>query len=124
MEETRRRFLMTLAAAASCSAAADGSVLAQTKRAPFPLPPPAAEQQNPAETGAPKTASERAKRAAVQQNEKEFRADVARLYQLASDLKQDVEKTVTTEVFSLQIYRRTEEIEKVAKQLKARAKGQ
>ncbi len=115
---------MTLAAAASCSAAADGSVLAQTKRAPFPLPPPAAEQQNPAEAREPKTASERAKRAAVQQNEKEFRADVARLYQLASDLKQDVEKTITTEVFSLQIYRRTEEIEKVAKQLKARAKGQ
>ncbi len=124
MEETRRRFLVTLAAVASSTLATDASVFAQTKRTPFPLPPPSAEQQNPAEPQEPKTDAERAKRAAMQQNEKEFRADVARLYQLTSDLKQDVEKLVTTEVFSLPMYRRTEEIEKVAKRLKARAKGQ
>jgi hypothetical protein len=123
MLETRRRFLMTLAAVAGWFASPGRSAFAQTKRAPFPLPPPSAEQQNPAEQQAPKTDTERAKRAALQQNEKEFRAGVDRLYQLASELKQQVDQTMTTQVFSLQMYRKTQEIEKVAKLLKGKAKG-
>jgi hypothetical protein len=124
MVETRRGFLMTMAAAASCSAGMAGSVFEQTRGSPFPSPPPPAETQNPAEAEAGKPDAQSAKRAALRQNEKEFRAEVDRLYQLAIELKQEVDKTVTTEVFSVQMYKRTEEIEKVAKQLKARAKGQ
>lgn len=124
MPETRRRFLMTLAAAASCSVAADGFVLAQVHNTkPFPNPPQSAETQNPAESAAAKSDPQNAKRVALQQNEKEFRAGVERLYRLASELKQEVDKTVTTEVFSVQMYKRTEEIEKVAKLLKSKAKG-
>jgi flagellar motility protein MotE (MotC chaperone) len=124
MWETRRRFLMTLAAAASCSVAADGSAFAQTRKSnPFPTPPESAETQNPAEVAAAKSDPQSAKRAALQQNEKEFRAEVDKLYQLAIELKQEVDKTVTTEVFSVQMYKRTEEIEKVAKILKGKAKG-
>ena len=124
MEETRRRFLMTLAAAASCSVAADRSVFAQQRKEnPFPTPPPSSETQNPAEAGAANPDAQSAKRAALQQNEREFRAGVNRLYQLASELKQEVDKTVTTEIFSVQMYKKTEEIEKVAKLLKGKAKG-
>lgn len=123
MEETRRYFLMTLAATASCFVAADCPVFAQTRRTPFPLPPPAAVQQNPAETDPAKQGTEQAKRAALKQNEKEFRAGVSQLYRMASELKQEVDKTPTSDVFSVQMYRRTEEIEKLAKQLKAKAKG-
>jgi flagellar motility protein MotE (MotC chaperone) len=124
MGETRRRFLMTLAAAASCSAATDGSLLAQVHNTkPFPNPPESAETQNPAEAAAAKSGPQNAKRVALQQNEKEFRAGVERLYRLASELKQEVDKTVTTEIFSVQMYKRTEEIEKVAKLLKSKAKG-
>jgi hypothetical protein len=124
MRETRRRFLMTLAAAASCSAATDGSVLAQVHNTkPFPNPPQSAETQNPAEAASGKSDPQSAKRVALQQNEKEFRAGVDRLYRLASELKQEVDKTVTTEIFSVQMYKRTEEIEKVAKLLKSKAKG-
>ena len=126
MGATRRKFLVTLAAAASCSVAANGAAFAQAgpKKTPFPTPPPSAEQENPAEQQrVPATESERAKRLAMQQNEKAFRADVAKLYQLASTLKEDVEKLPTMQVLSLQMYKRTEEIEKVAKDLKAKAKG-
>ncbi|HXE33771.1 MAG TPA: hypothetical protein VN087_07665 [Verrucomicrobiae bacterium] len=124
MAETRRRFLVTLAAAASCSVAADGSVLAQVrKNNPFPTPPESAETQNPAEVAAAKSDPQSAKRVALQQNEKEFRVDVDRLCQLATELKQEVDRTVTTEVFSMQMYKRTQEIEKVAKMLKSKAKG-
>jgi flagellar motility protein MotE (MotC chaperone) len=125
MEETRRRFLMTLAAAASWSVAMPGAVTAQVhKNNPFPSPPESAETQNPAEqAAAAKSDPQTAKRIALQHNEKEFRAGVERLYELASELKQEVDKTVTTDVFSLQMYKRTEEIAKVAKLLKGKAKG-
>lgn len=124
MRETRRSFLMALVAAASCSATADGIVFGlQRKNNPFPTPPAAAETQNPAEAQADKSDPKNAKRVALQQNEKEFRAGVNRLCQLAGELKEEVDKTVTTEVFSVQMYKKTEEIEKVAKMLKGKAKG-
>jgi hypothetical protein len=124
MGETRRRFLMALVAAASCSVATDSSVFAQQRKEnPFPTPPPSSETQNPAEAGAANPDAQSAKRAALKQNEKEFRAGVDRLYQLAGELKGEVDKTVTTEVFSVQLYKKTAEIEKVAKLLKDKAKG-
>jgi hypothetical protein len=124
MGETRRRFLMTLAAAASCSVATHGTVFGQVRNTkPFPTPPASAETQNPAEKDGTIPDPQSAKRAALKHNEKEFRAGVDRLYQLASELKQEVEKTGTTEVFSVHMYKRMEEIEKVAKLLKGRAKG-
>ncbi|HXN51440.1 MAG TPA: hypothetical protein VN943_05830 [Candidatus Acidoferrum sp.] len=60
----------------------------------------------------------------MQENEREFRAGVERLYQLTSELRDEVQKTVTSEVLSIRMYKRTEEIEKLAKQLKSKAKGQ
>jgi len=124
MGETRRRFLTTLAAAASCSVATHGTVSRQVRNTkPFPTPPASAETQNPAEKDRTSSDSQSAKRAALKQNEKEFRAGVDRLYQLASELKQEVDKTGTLEVFSVRMYKRMEEIEKVAKLLKGRAKG-
>jgi len=124
MGETRRRFLMSLVAAASCSVATDGSVFAQVrKNNPFPSPPAPAETQNPAEMDAASRDPQSAKRVALRQNEKEFRAGVNRLYQLASELKQQLDTTPTMQVFSVQMYKRTEEIEKVAKLLKGKAKG-
>ncbi len=123
MLETRRWFLITLAAAASCSTAPYDTAFAQAqKKTPFPTPPASAETQNPAEINAASRDPQSAKRVALKQNEKEFRADVDRLYQLASELKQEVDKTPTTEVFSVQMYKRTEEIEKVAKLLKGKVK--
>jgi hypothetical protein len=123
MWETRRRFLVTLAAA-SCSVTTHGTVLSQADRKNhFPTPPAAAETQNPAEKDGTVSDPRSAKRAALKQNEKEFRAGVDRLYQLAGELKQEVDKTMTMEVFSVQMYKRTEEIERVAKLLKGKVKG-
>jgi len=64
-----------------------------------------------------------AKRAQLQQNEKEFREGVERLYQLTGELREEVQKTVTTDVLSMRMVKKTEEIEKLAKVLKAKAKG-
>ena len=110
LRETRRRFLVTLAAA-GCSVTANGSALGQVHNTkPFPSPPQSAETQSPAEAEAASAKSDpqSSKRIALQQNEKEFRAGVERLYQLAGELKQEVDKTVTTQIFSVPMYKRTE----------------
>jgi hypothetical protein len=64
-----------------------------------------------------------AKRGRLQQNEREFREGVDRLYQLTSELRDELQKTPTTDVFSVHIVKQTEAIEKLAKLLKSKAKS-
>jgi hypothetical protein len=122
MRGTRRAFVMTMAAAGGLLAAEKGWPFAQYPPTP-PPPPQPAETRNPAEIHADPRAAAAAKRALLQQNEKEFREGVERLYQLASELREEVEKTPTTDVLSLRMVKKTEQIEKLAKMLKNRAKG-
>jgi heme oxygenase len=78
---------------------------------------------NPAEVHSDPAAAAAAKRARLIQNEKEFREGVEHLYQLTSDLRDELQKTVTTDVLSVRMVKKTEEIEKLAKLLKNKAKG-
>src|SRR5579863_9263731 len=110
MVKTRRRFLATLAAASSCCAAMATPVSGQKKRNPYPTPPQPAENQNPADAQGSKSASDSAKRAAMQQKEKEFRTEVDRLYQLVIELKREVDETPTKDIFSVKMFKRMEEI--------------
>jgi len=48
---------------------------------------------------------------------------VRKLYELASDLKNEVEKTDSTTILSVAMLKKADEIEKLAKQIKDRAKG-
>jgi len=122
MLETRRVFVLAMAAAAGFLAAEDGWPFAQYPPTP-PPPPRPAETPNPAEIHSNPQATAAAKRAWLQQNEKEFREGVERLYQLTGQLREELQKTTTTEVFSVRMVKKTEEIEKLAKLLKNRAKG-
>ncbi|GAC1668291.1 MAG: hypothetical protein NVS9B4_24180 [Candidatus Acidiferrum sp.] len=63
------------------------------------------------------------KKAALQENEKDIKKNVAKLYALAGDLKAEVDKTNSVNVLSIALLRKVEEIEKLAKEIKARAKG-
>ena len=58
----------------------------------------------------------------AEENRKALRKDVERLYDLAAQLKTDVEKTDSTTVLSLALVKKAEEIEKLAKHIKGRAK--
>jgi hypothetical protein len=120
MRETRRTFVLALAAAASSLAAPQPLLFAQ-RRGGFPTPPQPAEKQNPA--AIPNDANRASAKALLQENEREFRAGIERLYQLTSELRDEVQKTATSEILSLRIYKKTEEIEKLAKQLKNKVKG-
>src|SRR6266446_4678666 len=119
MLETRRVFVLAMAGAAGFLATAEGWFYAQYP----PTPPPPAETPNPAEMHSNSRATAAAKRARMQQNEKEFREGVERLYQLSGELREEVQKTTTTEVLSVHMVKKTEEIEKLAKMLKNKAKG-
>lgn len=60
---------------------------------------------------------------ALAENAKELRNRVDRLCRLASDLRSDLDNTDAAKVFSVGLTRKAQEIEKLAKDIKARAKG-
>ncbi|MCU1243875.1 MAG: hypothetical protein JWO71_4601 [Candidatus Acidoferrum typicum] len=62
-------------------------------------------------------------KAMLEERQKNIKKDVEKLYDLATQLKTEVEKTDSTTVLSLAMLKKAEEIEKLAKQIKDRAKG-
>jgi hypothetical protein len=59
----------------------------------------------------------------LENNDKDMKKKVEQLYQLASQLKAEVEKTDSSKVLSLDLVRKAEEIEKLAHDIKNRSKG-
>jgi hypothetical protein len=85
-------------------------------------PPPIDEQDvTKGEHEPPPTASSR--KAALDENEKDIKKKVGRLFQLATELKDEVDKTDSAKVLSLGMVKKAEEIERLAKDIKTRAKG-
>jgi hypothetical protein len=63
------------------------------------------------------------RKAALEENEKDIKKKVEKLFQLATELKEEVDKTDSAKVLSLAMLKKAEEIEKLAKDIKSRAKG-
>jgi hypothetical protein len=59
----------------------------------------------------------------LEANDKDIKKSVEKLFQLATELKNEVEKTDSATVLSLAMVRKAEEIERLAKEIKSRAKG-
>jgi hypothetical protein len=57
-------------------------------------------------------------------NQKDIKRDVQRLFELAEELKKEVEKTDSSEVLSLTLVHKAEEIEKLAKRIKGLARAE
>jgi hypothetical protein len=121
MHETRRKFVTALAVTAGSLIAWRGVLFAQ--RPITPPPPPAPAETQPPEDNSRVPGIEAARRELLRRNEKEFREGVERLYQLTGELREEVQKTPTAGVLSVHLYKKTEEIEKLAKQLKNKARG-
>lgn len=56
-------------------------------------------------------------------NQEQIAASVQQLYKLAGELKDEVEHTNLTATFSLDFVKKAQQIEKLAKQIKEKAKG-
>ena len=63
------------------------------------------------------------KKALLEQRQKDIKKDVEKLFDLATQLKTEVEKTDATTTLSLAMVHRAEEIEKLARQIKDNARG-
>lgn len=59
----------------------------------------------------------------LEENEKDIKKKVEKLYELATELKAEVDKTDSSKVLSLNMVRKAEEIEKLARDIKNRSKG-
>jgi len=59
----------------------------------------------------------------LKENQKNLRRDADHLLQLAQELKDEADKTEQTDVLSLSLIRRAEEIEKLARQIKGLARS-
>lgn len=62
-------------------------------------------------------------KALLEANEKDIKKNIEKLFQLATDLKTEVEKTDSSQILSLALVKKAEEIEKLAHDIKTRAKG-
>jgi hypothetical protein len=116
MSETRRSLLRFLPAAALFAA------VAFLTRGQEPFPP---SRQNPVRPGEddPNFPAKTSSKAVLEENQKDIKKNVEKLFDLASELKEQVEKTDSTKTLSLALVRKAEEIEKLARQIKERAKG-
>jgi hypothetical protein len=59
----------------------------------------------------------------LEENEKDIKKKVEKLYELATELKAEVDKTDSSKVLSLNLIRKAEEIEKLAHDIKNRSRG-
>jgi hypothetical protein len=125
MQCTRRSFLVFGAQVAFAGASAlliphpaRTAQPPQQQRNPHPYTPAVPDAKG-GETGAalpdPKTV--------LKEDQKELRKDVDQLYKLAQELKEESEKTDVLAVLSLPMIHKAEEIEKLAKKIRDRAKG-
>ena len=95
------------------------------------LPPKSRAQQDPIplNNGDPKPGDDSSpfppgsRKAALEENEKNIKKKVDKLFQLATELKEEVDKTDSAKVLSVAMLKKAEEIEKLAKEIKNRAKG-
>ena len=115
MLESRRSLLRVL----SAGAAASFFVMFVHGQDPFPP------KQGPLRPGEddPNLPAKAASKAALEENQKDIKKNVEKLFDLASQLKDQVEKTDSTTTLSLALVKKAEEIERLARQIKERAKG-
>ena len=127
MNRSRRRIL------AACSGGIAAALLhSATSAAQEPLPgtPPAPTSRRNGLPHEPGTADDSgnpgqpsATKTVLEQRQKDIKKDVEKLFDLATQLKNEVEKTDATAVLSMAMVKKAEEIEKLAKQISNRARG-
>jgi len=118
MTDTRRSFLTALGGTALIFMRA---AILSGQAKPTSRPATSDPSQEP-ESSDPSPMKSPAK-ALLEANEKDIKKNIEKLYQLATDLKAEVEKTDSSQFLSLALVKKAEEIEKLAHDIKTRAKG-
>lgn len=122
MLENRRNFLITSAATVVSLISGSFAALGQSRRRSLPDPPtPGDPKQRDklADPSDPKTAQQ----AKAQNRKRQFRDDVDKLVQMSNELREELNATPAVNVLSVKMYKRVQEIAKLAKQMEATLKG-
>jgi hypothetical protein len=119
MTATRRSFLRLVEAFGAVALFSGACTIAGGQNPPPPRSDPRPRERDEDAALPPPGAG----KAVLQENEKGIKKSIEKLFQLASELKAEVEKTDSSQVLSLGLVRKAEEIEKLAKEIKTRAKG-
>ena len=117
MRENRRNFLTLLGATAVATAFFVRNAFSQS---PISQPQQAGNPRKDEDSPVPPAA---ATKAILESNEKDIKKSIEKLFDLATELKAEVEKTDSSKVLSLGLVKKAEEIEKLAHEIKSRAKG-
>jgi len=126
METGRRSFFPALVVALvgerALFAGQQGRVAGQRGRVPVPSLPQIPDASGSA---APPDmpVSRRDPHEQLRENQKNLRRDADRLLQLAQELKEEADKTEQTDVLSLSLVHKAEEVEKLARQIKGLARA-
>jgi cytochrome P450 len=115
MELQRRALLSGIAATLAAAAALPAATQGRHESAPSPFPNPA-NPAGPDDVPLPPRATD--PKVMLKEDQKELRRDVDRLLQMAKDLKDESDKTPETDVLSLSLVKKVEDIEKLAHQIK------
>jgi peptidoglycan hydrolase CwlO-like protein len=115
--KSRRKFLTMFLASGVPLGFASYSIRAQESQTKPPSPPKLPQKDD--DTEEPKFDS----KAVLEANQKDIKKNIERLFQLASELKAEVEKTDSVQVLSVSMIKKAEEIEKLAKGIRSRAIG-
>jgi hypothetical protein len=119
MKTERRFFLSVIAATLAGTRALLAGGQGQRRDGPGRVPqiPDASNSTGADDTPLPPRADPKTQ---LKEDQKALRRDVDRLVQLAKDLKDESDKTPETDVLSLSLVKKVEEIEKLAHQIKDR----
>jgi len=125
LADPSRRNVLRVASATACafflrvgSGAAQGA-----ERLEVPQAPASRRDNREHDDNDPTLPAAATKKALLEQRQKDIKKDIEKLFDLATQLKAEVEKTDATTTLSLAMVRRAEEIEKLARQIKDNAKG-
>lgn len=123
MSNSRRRWLMTAAGSLTVLAAKPFLLgqMGQGRTVPKAQPYPNGRDPNAAPGN--DDPSRLDPKAVQQANQKKLREDIKQLYEMVSDLKDQMDKTDPNSTLSVSLVKKTEQIEKLAKQIKGLAKG-
>jgi hypothetical protein len=119
--ESRRSLLITFVSAAGVLAASPFLLSPQTIR---PVPSPNAPNPNsPHRIGDPEPTTGTDPKAIDKQNQAEIRLEVQKLSDLVNELKEQIDKSDANSTLSISVVKKAQQIEKLAKQIKDRAKS-
>jgi hypothetical protein len=122
MDTNKRNFLTAMIPVAlgmPFALLSDGRLLNAQMQRPIPPPSSGPPVHDPMSDEAPKIKP----KDILKQNQQQIHDDVERLYKLATELKDEVEKTDATNTLSLPMVQKAEQIEKLAKQVKNLTRG-